>query len=106
MATRLPLQQILQWIVIAPRDVHSRYEVCKLLDSKVKQVCLCCHGNKMSTATTHNMDAVASRDLCTTYKLHLPSNSKDMIICLCCHGNKVSKATSHRMDNCSGWPHF
>ena len=84
----LPWQQIEQWIAFAPRDVYTTYEVCKPSNSKNKQVCLCCHGNRIPWQQFKAWIAVASGDLCCKYEVHLPSNSKDISMCLCCHGNK------------------
>ena len=97
MATTFPWQQIVQWIAVAPRDLCTIYEVCKPSNSKNKQVCLCCHNNRMSMATNQSMDCCC---ICCKYEVHLPSNSKDISMCLCCHGNKVSIATNNTVDSC------
>ena len=100
MATTFPQQKILQWIVVAPRDVCTNMKFVSLQTAKISRHVFVAMVTKCPWQQVRAWIAVASRDLCCKYEVNLSSNSKDITICLCYHGNKVSIATSHTMDSC------
>ena len=57
MITECPWHQVKASIAVASRDLCSRYELHLPSNSKGISICLCCHGNNVSIATSHTMDS-------------------------------------------------
>ena len=101
MVTECPWQQVKTWIAVASRDLCCKYEVHLPSNSKDISMCLCCHGNKVSIATSNTVDSCWLKE--SLYQIrtsYISLNSQVIDACFCCHGNKVSIATSHTMDSC------
>ena len=54
MVTGFPWKQVKAWIAVGSRDLCTKYEVHYNRDINI---CLCCHGNKVSIAASHMMDS-------------------------------------------------
>ena len=57
MVTGFPWKQVKAWIAVASRDLCTKYEVHLPSNNKNINICLCCHGNKVSIAASHVMDS-------------------------------------------------
>ena len=57
MVTECPWQQVKAWIAVASRDLCCKYEVNLPSNSKDISMCLCCHGNKITIATSNRVDS-------------------------------------------------
>ena len=57
MVTERPWQQFKAWIAVASRNLCTKYEVYLPLNSKDISLCFCCHGNKVSIATSDTIDS-------------------------------------------------
>ena len=57
MVTECPWQQVKAWITVASRDLCTKYKVHLPSNIKDISICLCCHCNKVSIATSHTMDS-------------------------------------------------
>ena len=100
MVTKCLWQQVKAWIAVASRDLCCKYEVHLPSNSKDISMCPCCHGNKVSIATSNTVDSCCLKGSVYQKELHISSNSQVLNACFCYHGNKVSIATSHTMDSC------
>ena len=53
--TECPWQQVKAWIAVGSRDLCCKYEVHLPSNSKDISMCLCCHGNKVTIATSNTV---------------------------------------------------
>ena len=76
MVTRFTKQQNDTQSRIGPRNQCTKYELYRPSNSRVMNVCICCHGNKVYKAKNSTQSRIGPRNLCTKYELHRPSNSR------------------------------